>query len=83
MEDVDAMLDEVPSRVRRFLSEELEQAIAYFLERKYQGDPRAHVSLFWFYTNKLRPKYKGPSMNMVYRHVREVMKLDIRTGGPL
>jgi hypothetical protein len=62
---------------------ELAAAIKRFLELKAVGDPRAHVSLAWFYNNKLREQYNGPSMDAVRRHVRDVLHLDVTTGKKL
>ena len=85
-EQVDRLLDEVsPQQTNRNLdaNPDLVEAIRYFLECKAKNDPRAHVSFSWFYRNKLKNQYNGPGHDAVYRYVRDVLKLDVRTGKPL
>lgn len=84
---VEGLLDEVPetpkSRGVMHNLPELCSAIKYFLECKATGDKRAHVSLKWFYHNKLKPKFGGPTIYTVYNYVRDDLGLDARTGKPL
>lgn len=85
-EQVDGLLEEVPPRqTTRSMdgNPELVEAIRYFMELKAAHDPRAHVSFSWFYRNKLKPKFGGPGHDAVYRYVRDVMRLDVKTGNPL
>lgn len=62
---------------------ELVGAISRFLELKAAGDERAHVSFAWFYNNKLRSVYDGPSLDCVRRYISGVLKLNITTGKKL
>lgn len=58
-------------------------AIARFLDLKASNDTRAHVSFAWFYTNKLRAAYDGPSLDAVRRYISDVMRRDVTTGKKL
>jgi hypothetical protein len=83
-DDVEQLLDEVPEARTRNIVEDnqpLADAISYFLRLKAEGDKRAHVSLKWFYENKLRQKYGGPkSIDTVRKYARDVLGLDPKTG---
>lgn len=83
---VDQLLASVPPpKSNAVLSSkpELMAAIRRFLELKAAGDPRAHMSLAWFYTHKLRAMYNGPSIDAVRRFVSQVLRLNIATGKKL
>ena len=83
-DDVEQLLDEVPEvRTRNIIEDNkpLADAISYFLRLKAEGDPRAHVSLKWFFENKLRPKYGGPkTVDTVRKFARDVLNRDPSTG---
>lgn len=82
--DVESLLDEVPLGKRRNIIEQnkpLADAIEYFLRLKADGDRRAHVTLKWFYENKLRDKFDGPNtMDTVRKFVRGFLGRDPQTG---
>lgn len=83
---VDALLDTVPKRkATRALDSkpDLVKAIARFLDLKKEGDERAHVTFAWFYRNKLRSAFDGPSYDAVRRYVTDVMSRNIETGKSL
>lgn len=83
---VDDLLSTVPapkSNAVLAAMPELVAAIVRFLDLKAAGDARAHVSFAWFYTNKLRAAYDGPSMDAVRRYVSEVLHRNITTGKKL
>lgn len=82
--DIEALLDEIPqSKVRNIVeqNEPLADAIEYFLRLKAEGDPRAHVSLKWFYEQKLRDRFGGPkTVDTVRKFAREILGRDPQTG---
>ena len=84
---VDDLLDTVPPKTGRSSvrdNPDLAKAIERFLHLKAAGDERAHVSLTWFYENKLRTLYDGPmSADTVKKFVRKHLQRDFRTGKPL
>lgn len=85
---VDQLLgDLAPPAARSVISDnpELGEAIKYFLDLKAKGHPAAkHITLRWFYINKLRDQFDGPRwLGTVRRYAREVLKLDPATGKPL
>jgi hypothetical protein len=83
---VDHLLDSVPppnSKAVLANKPELVAAIRRFLELKAARDPRAHVSFRWFYLNKLRSAYDGPSLDAVRRYISDVLRLNISTGKKL
>ena len=55
-----------PCAVER--NEPLAAALRHFLSLSEKGE--AHVSLEWFYENKLKARFDGPSMTSVRRWVR-------------
>lgn len=60
---------------------DLAKAIEHFLDLKRDKDPRvAGLSFEWFYTQKLRGAFNGPSINTARRFVREVLQRDVKTG---
>jgi len=80
---VDELLSTIPPKQSKSMiaaNPELAEAINSFLALKAAGDPRAHVSLAWFYNNKLRDVFGGPTFDSVRKYVREVLALDITTG---
>ena len=83
-EDVESLLDEVPeNKVRNVIEDNkpLAEAVEYFLRLKAEGDPRAHVTLKWFYEQKLRDRFKGPkSVDTVRKFAREILRRDPQTG---
>lgn len=84
-EEVDELLAEIAPVARRNAVADnppLAAAIQRFLELKAAGDPRAHVSLNWFYREKLRERFGGPNITTVCTYVREFLRLD-RNGQPL
>ena len=85
---VNDLLDDVTVPGRRSIvadNEPLADAILQFLQLKATGHPKAvHISLKWFYENKLRPEFGGPqTMDTVRSYVRNILKLDPATGNPL
>ena len=83
---VDDLLADIPAKKSSALlaqKPELCEVIQAFLDLKNASDPRAHVSFAWFYQNKLKDKYDGPSYDSVRRYVRDVMKLNVATGESL
>lgn len=63
---------------------ELVAALRYFLELRAAGDPSTRVHLAWFYREKLRDQFNGPkSFCTVRAYIRDVMKLDPKTGKTL
>lgn len=86
-EVVNFLLDTVPPPGSRNIVEDnkkLAEAIEYFLDLKRDGDPRAHVSLRWFYLNKLRDSLGGPkTIDTVHKFVREILHRDPSTGEEL
>lgn len=87
-EIVDDLLDELDMPGRRNVITEnppLMQAIAYFLDQKAEGDPRTkHITLAWFYLNKLRDRFDGPVWYGTVRvYVKDFLQRDIKTGRAL
>ena len=83
-EQVDDLLAEIPARTPHSVmtdNEPLARAVERFMSLKEEGS--AHVSLTWFYMNKLRPAFGGPGVDSVRNYVREVLKRDVRTGKPI
>lgn len=83
---VDDLLDGLAAPARKHViarMPELAEAIAYFLRLKRDEDPRAAVSLRYFYLEKLRPQFGGPGFDAVRHYVAEVLLLNITTGTPL
>lgn len=86
-QQVDDMLAEVPSHRPGIIerNEPLVRALRRFLELKAANDSRVqHITLAWFYVNKLREEFKGPkTIDCVRAFVRDVLKLDPKTGKAL
>ncbi len=83
---VDALLKDVSVRTKHKLNDnpDLAAAIKYFLEQKAAGNPAMkHLTLAWFYREKLRERFSGPGPDSVRSYVREVLKLDLLTGAAL
>jgi hypothetical protein len=59
---------------------DLAAALAHFMKLKGADDPRAHVTLNWFYNNVLRDKFDGPCITTVKNYVRDFLKVDFKTG---
>lgn len=66
-------------------NEPLADAILQFLQLKATGHPKAsHLTLRWFYLNKLRPEFGGPKWyGTVLKYARDVLHLNPQTGNPL
>lgn len=79
---VESLLPDKKPRRSRQMDDmpELVEALEAFFELKREGDERAHVSFHWFYRHKLRPTFGGPPLETVYCYVRDVMRLDVKTG---
>lgn len=86
---VDDLLADCPMpKKRNLIAEqhpELGAAIERFLELKASNDDRVcGITLSWFYDNKLRPKFNGPSaMDTVRKYVRQHLNRDPKTGAKL
>lgn len=85
---VEELLNDIDMPTRRnVISQmpELGTAIEHFLDLKRDRDERvAHLTLAWFYTNKLRPRFGGPkTMDTVRAYVRDILRRDPQTGGEL
>ncbi len=78
---------ELPPAYRSVVAdnEPLADAILQFLQLKATGHPKAlHLTLRWFYVNKLQQEFGGPNyFGTVRDYVRKILKLDIKTGNPL
>lgn len=84
-DEVDALLEDCNPRKPGMIEKNkpLAKAITHFMKLKFNEDERVeHVSLAWFYENKLRPKYNGPKkIETVKKFISEVLMLDPETGG--
>lgn len=87
VEELEALLDSCPpprKLPKMETNPELVKAVRWFLDLKAKDDPRARMSLRWFYSKKLRDRYEGPKTeSTVIDYVRTVMRLDPDTGKPL
>lgn len=85
MSELDRFLAEsAPPKPHRRIDSmpDLKRDIERFLDLKYSGDPRAHMSLCWLYTHKLRPHHGGPVWEAARSYVSEVLRRDPATGAP-
>lgn len=83
---VDDLLNTIPAKKRKhalLASPLLAEAVEHFLKAKAAGDPRAHVSLRYFYMQKLQPTFGGPGFDAVRHYVADVLRRNITTGEPL
>lgn len=83
---VEGLLDDSPppqSKATLDRMPELVAAILFFLDLKKAGDERAHMTLRWFYTNKLRPKFGGPTYDAARRYIRDTLRRHVTTGEDL
>lgn len=83
--EVRELLQSCETRTKHKLNDnpELVAAIKYFMNQKAAGNPDMHMTLAWFYREKLRARYRGPGPDAVRNYVREVLRLDMLTGAPL
>lgn len=85
--DVEELLNNLPSRPgARTLDNmpDLVAAVEHFLTLKANHDPRASMSLCWFYQKGgLRDRFSGPSWDAVRRYVQDVLGRSPTTGAKL
>ena len=86
-DEVDALLKNCNQRKLSMIEKNkpLAEAITHFMHLTQSADTRVEgLSLNWFYENKLRPKYGGPSkIDTVKKFVREILLQDPTTGKSL
>lgn len=85
---VDQLLSEsCPPPWRNMINDNkpLAEAITYFLRLKVSGNEQVkHISLSWFYREKLQARFNGPSsIDTVKAYVRKFLKVDWKTGEAL
>lgn len=87
-DDVEQLLDEMPPKASGNIIDnkhpKLAAAIKHFMDLKASGDERAiGLTFYWFYREKLLPRFGGPTVQTAAGWIRDRLKRDHRTGKPI